>query len=134
MLIKPNVSSSLLICIQEFSEDQSVLRSHYSRNRPPKPPTFSCPLPTRPPALRKQPRSNTNTPRTLESYPPQWQRVISNAKRAFRAYVAGQCGFPDPVAGTKEARECLQDAVEVYTEEGGILESGKTNQAARYPC
>jgi hypothetical protein len=63
-------------------------------------------------------------PRTLEFYPPQWQEVITSAKRAFRAYVAGKCGFPDGVEGMNEARECLRDAIEVHSEEGGTLEPG----------
>jgi hypothetical protein len=77
------------------------------------------------PASRRQPHTDTNSgPQTLESYPPQWQEAINQAKRAFRAYVAGKCGFPDPVSGVREARECLADAVEVYNEEGSALEPG----------
>ena len=47
-----------------------------------------------------------------------------NAKHAFRAYVAGKCGFPDGVEGINEARECLLDASEVYSEQGGTVEPG----------
>ena len=47
-----------------------------------------------------------------------------NVKRAFRAYLAGKCGFPDGVEGMDEARECLLDAKEVHAEEGGTLEPG----------
>lgn len=111
--------------IQELGKDVSVLQNHYSRNRPPRPPLFRDPPPTPSPMLGEKPRRNADQPQhTLESYPPQWQEVIGCAKRAFRAYVAGQCGFPDPVSGVKEAKECLQDAIEVHTEEGGMLEPG----------
>lgn len=50
--------------------------------------------------------------------------MIGIAKRSFRAYVAGRCGFPDGVEGVREAKECLEDAVEVHFEGGGTLESG----------
>ena len=84
------------------------------------------PCPTRPTRRRQPPRADANSPsRTLESYPPLWLEVIGHAKRAFRAYVAGQCGFPDPVSGTQEARECLEDALEVHKEEGGTVEPGQ---------
>jgi len=80
----------------------------------------------RPVPRRQSPRTNTDPPpRTLESYPPRWQEVIGRAKRAFRAYVAGQCGFPDPISGIQEARECLEDALEVLREEGATVEPGK---------
>ena len=64
-------------------------------------------------------------PRTFEAYPPQWQQVIIHAKLAFRSYLAGQCGFPDGVEGVKEAKECLDDAVEAHLDEGGTLETGR---------
>ena len=76
---------------------------------------------------QKQRRSCTGKKapsRTLESYPPSWQEVITYAKRAFRAYVAGQCGFPDPVSSVHEARECLEDALEVHKEDRGTVEPG----------
>jgi len=50
--------------------------------------------------------------------------VIAHAKRSFRAYVAGHCGFPEGTEGAQEAKECLEDAVEVHLEEGGTLEPG----------
>jgi len=50
------------------------------------------------------------------------------AKRAFRAYVAGHCGFPDGVEGMKEAKECLEDAIEAHLDEGGTLEPGTDSQ------
>lgn len=54
-----------------------------------------------------------------------WQEVIIYAKCAFRAYVAGQCGFPDPVSGLQEAKECLEDALEVHKEGEGTVEPGE---------
>lgn len=68
-----------------------------------------------------------NAPRTLSSYPPQWQAVIGYAKQSFRAYVAGQDGFPDPLNGVKEAQECLEDALAIHLEDMGAVEPGKLN-------
>ncbi|KAF9784420.1 hypothetical protein BJ322DRAFT_1109133 [Thelephora terrestris] len=107
--------------------EESVLQNHYNRNHPPRAPRFQQ-IQVAPRSLKRQPPPPVDvvdtSPRTLEHYPPQWQEVITNAKRAFRAYVAGTCGFPDGVEGMDEARECLQDAVEVYCDEGGSLEPG----------
>ena len=50
--------------------------------------------------------------------------MIARAKRSFRAYVAGHCGFPEGPNGVQEAKECLEDAVEVHIEEGGVPEPG----------
>ena len=47
-----------------------------------------------------------------------------NAKHAFHTYVAGKRGFPDGMEGINEARECLLDASEVYSEQGGTVEPG----------
>ena len=117
---------NILTYTQELGKDTSVLQTHYGRNRPPKPPKFRNPPPTPSPAPGRQAEHDaSSSSRTLEFYPPQWQEVIGYVKRAFRAYVAGQCGFPDPVSGVKEARECLEDAVEVHSEEGGSVEPGK---------
>lgn len=96
-----------------------MLQSHHKRNRPPKPPTFR-PSPVTP----KHQSPPPTVSRTFDSYPRQWQEVIGQAKRAFRAYVAGKCGFPDPLTGLGEAKECLEDAIEVHAEEGGVLEQG----------
>lgn len=46
------------------------------------------------------------------------------AKRAFRTYIAGHCGFPDGVVGIAEAKECLEDAVAAHLDDGGNLEPG----------
>ena len=62
--------------------------------------------------------------RNVESYSSQWQQVITNAKLSFRAYVAGQCGFPDGADGFEEAMLLLEDAAAGYVEEGGSLEPG----------
>jgi hypothetical protein len=101
--------------------EQSVLQNHYSRNRPPRAPRFQPVQVTR---SQQLPTDTNPKTRTLESYPPQWQDVITCAKRAFRAYVAGQCGFPDGVDGVREAKECLEDAVEAHLDGGGALEPG----------
>jgi len=102
--------------------DQSVLQNHYNRNRPPKAPVFQPNPPA--PRLRQPPPPVDAGPRTLESYPRQWQEVIAAAKLSFRAYLASKCGFPEGVEGAQEAKECLEDAVEVHLEEGGTLEPG----------
>lgn len=103
-----------------------MLQAHYARNRTPK-----APNPSR---IRRTPAANPppppiprsdNTPRTYTSHPEQWQQVISHAKRTFRAYIAGQDGFPDAVQGVEEARECLEDALAVHLEEGGTVEPSK---------
>ena len=96
----------------------------------PKAPNPSCiqrspsvnPLP--PPA---PPQENTNASRTLSSYPSEWQEVICYAKQSFRAYIAGKNGFPDALTGVAEARECLDDALAVHLDDGGIVEPGKLN-------
>ena len=54
-----------------------------------------------------------------------WQEVIVYAKCAFHAYVTGQCGFPDPVAGLQGAGECFKDALEVHKEGEGTVEPGE---------
>ena len=110
---------------QELGDDQSVLQNHYHRNRPPRAPVLQ-PVP---PAQRlhpypPRPPPGEPNPRNLESYPTQWQEVIGSAKRSFRSYIAGTCGFPDGATGVQEAREHLEDAVEVFHEEGGSLEQG----------
>ena len=112
---------------QELGNDASVLQAHYARNRTPKAPNPSriqCspsvnPLP--PPPQQE----NTNASCTLSSYPPQWQEVICYAKQSFRAYVAGKNGFPDALTGVQEARECLEDALAVHLDDGGIVEPGQ---------
>ena len=75
------------------------------------------------PRPSRSPPNNPNL-RNIESYTAQWQEVITNAKCSFRAYVAGTCGFPDGANGLGEAKEHLEDAVQVYLEEGGMLERG----------
>jgi len=74
------------------------------------------------------PGNTDNTTRTFNSYPPQWQEVISHAKQTFRAYVAGQDGFPDAVKGVEEAREYLEDALAVHCEGGGTVEPSMLNK------
>ena len=103
-----------------------VLQSHYSWNRPPKPLTFRHSPFTLPPAApRKKAHPDTSLhPCTLESYPPQWQEVIGCAIHSFHAYIADQHRFPDAVSGVQEGRKCLQDAIKVHAEEGGMLEPG----------
>ena len=73
-------------------------------------------------------KSGPDTARTFNSYPPQWQEVISHAKQTFRAYVAGQDGFPDAVKGVEEAREYLEDALAVHCEGGGTVELSTLNR------
>src|ERR1700759_4713908 len=109
---------------QNLGAEESVLQNHYKRNHAPRAPCFQ-PVHIAPPLHQPPPPTNTKSkPRTVESYPPQWQEVIPSAKRAFRAHVAGKCGFPDGVEGMREAQVCLQDAIEVHSEEGGTLEPG----------
>lgn len=107
---------------QEFGVDKSVLQNHHSQNSPPRAPRFQY-IHVAPPS-RRLPLPNDTKPRTIESYPPQWQQVIIQAKLAFRSYLAGHCGFPDGLDGIKEATECLQDAVEAHRDDGGTLEAG----------
>ena len=109
---------------QDIGAKESVLQNHYQRNHPPRAPVFQ-PIPVTPHPHQPLPPVNAGShPRTLKSYPPQWQEVIGRAKRSFHAYVASHCGFPEAVEGTQEAKEYLEDAVEVHLEEGGILEPG----------
>ena len=72
------------------------------------------------------PSADNLNPRNVESYPTQWQEVISNAKCSFRAYIARKCRFPDGGDGVQEAREYLEDAVKIYLEEGGALKQGNS--------
>lgn len=106
-----------------------MLQAHYARNRTPK-----APNPSR---TRRAPESSPPSPpspnldsdtRKLNSYPSCWQEVINYAKQTFRAYIAGQDGFPDGVRGMEEARECLDDALAVYLEDGGRVEPGTLNE------
>ena len=120
---------------QELGNDNSVLQAHYARNRTPKAPTASRiqrmqPNNTLPPPLQGSPN---NTSRTFSSYPPQWQEVITYAKQSFRAYIAGQNGFPDPLDGVKEARECLDNALAAHLEDAGVVEPGKLNLNSHTP-
>ena len=117
---------------QDLGSDQSVLQNHYRRNRPPRAPVFQPVPATLHPHLLQPPADDPN-PRNLESYPTQWQEIISNAKRSFRAYIAGTCGFPDGANGVQEAREYLADAAEVYLEEGGTLGQGDSVPIYRRP-
>ena len=84
-------------------------------------------LPPVAPPPPTQEHGGSSTSRTLSSYPPQWQEVIGYAKRSFRAYIARTNGFPDALTGVEEARECLDDALAVHLEDGGIVEPGKLN-------
>lgn len=107
-----------------------MLQAHYARNRVPKAPHPShirrTPSTNPPPHPPPPPPGNTgNVTCTFSSYPDKWQEVISHAKLTFRAYIAGQDGFPDAVKGVEEARECLEDALAVHLEEGGIVEPSK---------
>jgi hypothetical protein len=114
---------------QDVGAEQSVLQNHYDRNRPPRAPRFQ-PVRTVQNSPQLPPPADANSKsRTIESYPLQWQEVIGCAKRAFRAYVAGQCGFPEGANGAREAKECLEDAIEVHFDEGGILEPGMDSWA-----
>ena len=109
---------------QDLGAEESVLQNHYKRNHAPRAPRFQ-PNHAAPPTRKPSPLANADTKlRTLESYPPQWQEVITNAKRAFRAYVAGRCGFPDGAEGLNEAKDFLLEAAEVHSEEGGTVEQG----------
>ena len=99
--------TGLLTTSQDLGAEESVLQNHYNRNHAPRAPHFQ-PNHAAPPTHKPPPLANANTKaRTLESYPPQWQEVITNAKRAFRTYVASKCGFPDGVEGLNEARDLL---------------------------
>ncbi|KAF9780419.1 hypothetical protein BJ322DRAFT_1220931 [Thelephora terrestris] len=112
----------------ELGNDTSVLQAHYARNCTPKAPNPS--RIQRSPSVNPLPpppqQENTNTSRTLSTYPPQWQEVICYAKQSFRAYVAGKNGFPDALTGVQEARECLDDALAVHLDDGGVVEPGQT--------
>ena len=93
--------------------------SRLSRLPPPHPLT-AVPLPTTP-----QPSPDDRS--TLGAYPPLWREVITNAKRSYRAYLAGTNGFPNPSEAVGKARECLEDALEVHREEGRTVEAGMSN-------
>ncbi|KAF9786188.1 hypothetical protein BJ322DRAFT_1020281 [Thelephora terrestris] len=121
-------SGFAVFMINELGNDSSVLQAHYARNRTPKAPNPSrvrrTPSVTLPPSFQLEQEGSGTAPRTLGSYPSQWQDVINYAKRSFRAYVAGENGFPDPLTGVEEARECLDDALAVHLEDGGVVEPG----------
>lgn len=107
--------------------EQSVLGNHYARNCPPRAPHFQPLSPQPPPSSDTALNPKT---RTLDSYPPRWQEVITSAKLAFRAYVAGKCGFLDAMDGADEARKCLDKAVEAFLGKGGTLEPSMIFQYA----
>ena len=124
-VVAPTDNLLVFIAKQDIGTEQSVLQNHYRRNRPPRTPLFQH-VPVAPRVHPFNPNANADVlnPRNVKSYPTQWQEVISNAKRSFRPYVAGKCGFPDGADGVQEAREHLQDTCEVYREQGGTLEQG----------
>ena len=75
------------------------------------------------PSAPSQPPSDGRP--TLDSYPPLWWKVISNAKNLFRVYLAGKNGFLNSAEALKEAQECLEDALVVHREEGKAVETSK---------
>ena len=119
--------------MQELSSDQSVLQQHYTRNK-----TLKAPAPV--PLQRRPAPVSTSTPSqppsdgrlTLDAYPPLWREVIANAKKTFRAYLAGTNGFPNPAEAVEEARECLEDALAVLHEEQRMVEASKWNHYSRW--
>jgi hypothetical protein len=121
---------------QELGCDKSVLQAHYARNRTPKAPNPSrirrAPPATVPPPLPPPRGTPNNAPRTLSSYPPHWQEVISYAKLSFRSHVAGTDGFPDALTGVEQAKECLEDALAVHLEERGVVEPGKSSTSIQH--
>lgn len=112
--------------MQELSSDQSVLQQHYTRNRTPKAPPpvpLRRPLAPVPPPAPSQPPSDGRL--TLDACPPLWREVITNAKKTFRAYLAGTNGFPNPAEAVEEARQCLEDSLAVLNEERRTVEPSK---------
>jgi len=120
---------------QELGSDEFVLQQHHKRNRTlkapmPLPPRLSSvplpqSLPATPPLTPAQLPADDRS--TLDSYPPLWREVITSAKKTFRAYIAGKNGFPNPSKAVEEARECLEDALEVHCEGGKSVEACKWN-------
>ena len=60
----------------------------------------------------------------FNSYPDQWRKVISHARKMFRAYIASQDAFPDAETGMEEVRRCLSSALHIHLE-GGLVEPSK---------
>lgn len=115
---------------QELSSDQSVLRQHHLRNRTPKAPVHLPQISLAPPQSIPAPLSTPSQPAserrpTLDTYPPSWREVISNAKKTYRVYLAGTNGFPDSPEAVQEACECLADALAVHREEGKTVEASE---------
>lgn len=114
---------------QELGRDASVLQAHYARNRQPRAPNplhiHRTPSTSLAQPSQRRKKTTESASRPLSSYPLQWQEVIAYAKQSFRAYVAGKDGFPDALTGVREARECLDDALAVHLEDGGVVEPGQ---------
>jgi hypothetical protein len=118
-----------------LSSEQSVLNDHQKQNQMPKAPalvTSQCSstpalAPTPPPAPTPPLPNSSDFRNTLDAYPPHWREVITNAKKSFHTYLAGTDGFPNAAEAVAEARSCLEDALEVFHEEGGSVEPSKCN-------
>ena len=104
---------------QELGNDNSVLQAFYAQNR-----TLKA---TNPSHIHRTPSVNLPplpppqeiSEHTIHSYPAQWREVISYVKQSFRAYIAGQYGFPHSMKGVDETRQCLEDALAVHIK-GGV--------------
>lgn len=64
----------------------------------------------------------------IASYAKQWQVVIERARRLFRVYMAAKDGFPDAASGLEVAYKCLNDALSLHLEGGGVVEPSKLSK------
>jgi hypothetical protein len=78
-------------------------------------------------AKRNSKTSEGTNPRTASFYPPRWQDVISMAKLRHRNHIALVDAFPQATSITgesKDAMECLTEALAVYRRQGLDVEPG----------
>jgi hypothetical protein len=111
-----------------FSQDSRQLSLSQTEGTSLAPTTQTSPPPAPDVRAKRTSRKSADTnPRVASFYPPHWQDVISMAKLRHRNHIALVYAFPQAtsISGeSKDAMECLTEALAAYRRQGLEVESG----------
>ena len=74
-------------------------------------------------ATASEDREGNGDPTQLKFYPPRWHDLLEHAKELFRCFLSNVNGFPSHEVGLQEAKDCINEALEEFSEAGKEIES-----------
>ena len=63
-------------------------------------------------------------PTQIKFYPPRWRDLLERAKEFFRSFLCNVDGFPSREVGLREAKDCINEALDEFFKARREVESG----------